>query len=118
MIDVPFLSLVFSFGMSVKGLALALFKSKDDQGRFFLTVALHTIGEFFFVLDELDLHIHLLAGGLNLAQEKQVFDKREDAGSGIGSRDGQRIGIDHRYEDENPGRRGALLPLSPFWLAR
>ncbi len=83
MIDVPFFSLLFSFGMSVKGLALALFRSKIIRDGCFFAVVLHAVGEFLLVLHELDLHIHLEAGGLNLAQEEQVLDKGEDARSRI-----------------------------------
>ena len=79
MIEVPFFSLLFSFGMSVKGLALALFKSKMIREGFSSPLLFISLGEVLFVFHEFDFHIHLAACVLNLAQEEQVFDKREYA---------------------------------------
>src|SRR5208282_1537443 len=79
----PLFQLAFQFRDERQRLGISIVQIEDDQGRFLFAVALHPVGEFLLVLHELHLHIHLLSGGLNLAQEEQVFNKRENARSGI-----------------------------------
>src|ERR1700687_4395300 len=87
------LQLALQFRDERQRLGIGIVQVEDDQGRLFYAVALHPVGEVFLSLHELDLHIHLAARVLNLAQEEQVFDKREDARSGILSWSGKRLGI-------------------------
>src|SRR5271170_4628385 len=68
----------------------------------FHAAALHAIGEFLLVFHELNLHVHLAAGILNLTQEKQVFDEGEDARRGILFWSGQRLRIKHGIGSRKP----------------
>jgi len=96
MIDVPFFSLLFNFGMSVKGLALALFKSKMIREGCSTPFALHPVSEGPSQSSRTRPSHSSAARVLNLTQEEQVFDKREDARSGILSWGGKRLRIGHR----------------------
>src|SRR5208283_297124 len=87
------LQLALQFWDERQRLGIGVVQVEDDQGRLFLAVTLHPLGEFLLVLNELHLDVHLLAGGLDLTQEEQVFDKGEDARSRIFSWSGQRFGI-------------------------
>src|ERR1700674_50112 len=91
----PLLQLALQFRDERQRLGIGIVQVEDDQGRLYNAVALHPVGEFFLCLHELDLNVHLAARVLNLAQEEQVFDKREDARSGILSRGGKRLRIGH-----------------------
>src|SRR6202140_1530666 len=91
----PLLQFAFQFWNKRQSLGIRVVQVEDDQGRLFNAVALHPLGEVLLSLHELDLHIHLAARVLNLAQEEQVFDKREDARSGVLSWSGKRLRIGH-----------------------
>src|SRR6202795_4498292 len=91
----PLFQLALQFRDERQRLGISIVQVEDDQRRLFNAVALHPVGEFLLGLHKLDLHIHLAARVLNLAQEEQVFDKREDARSGILSRSGKRLRIGH-----------------------
>src|SRR5882762_4011868 len=92
----PLLQLALQFRDERQRLGIGIVQVEDDQGRLFYAVALHPVSEVLLSLHELDLHIHLAARVLNLTQEEQVFDKREDARSGILSWGGKRLRIGHR----------------------
>src|SRR4029077_14582660 len=89
----PLLQLAFQFRDERQRLGIGIVQVEDDQGRLFYTVGLHPVGEILLGLHELDLYIHLATRVLNLAQEEQVFDKCEDARSGILSWGGKRLRI-------------------------
>src|ERR1700722_4785494 len=79
----------------------------------FHATTLHFFSEFFFVLHELDFHIHLAARRLNLAQKKQVFHERENARSGVSPGSRQRLRIDYwiRRRKSRPPRSSAAVAV-------
>ena len=83
MIDVPFFSLLFNLGISVNGLAFALFKSKISSDGFSSPFCCRRSVEVFIVLNELDLHVQLARCLLNLRREKQILHKCKDPRVGV-----------------------------------
>src|SRR5258708_12510539 len=109
------LQLALQFRDERQRLGIGIVQVEDDQRGLFYAVALHPVGEILLRLHELDLHIHLAARVLNLAQEEQVFDEREDARSGILSWSGKRLRVGHRVGRGKtvPSRRSAAVAIVP-----
>src|SRR6202051_1579636 len=78
---------------------------------FFFAICFHPVGELFFVLDELDLHIHFASGILNLAQEKKIFNKGKHTRGRVLLRNRQWLWIGHRI------RRREARPARPSTAA-
>src|ERR1039458_3638982 len=80
MIEVLFFSFAFSFGISVSGLTLALFRSKTIKaGRSASSPAVSSDGVL-VILYERDLDPEFARGLGDFGIEKEIFDEEEDLG--------------------------------------
>jgi hypothetical protein len=75
----PFLELRLELRDQSEGFGVGVIEIEDDQRRSFITVLFQLVGEVFFGFDELDFHVHLAGGFLNLGQKEQVIDEGKDS---------------------------------------
>src|SRR5208282_989456 len=80
---------------------------EDDQRRFFFAVLLHALCEVFVVLGELNFHVELARGLLNLGREEEVVNESKDSRIGIFAQNRQRFRVSRRE------RRGKSRTSSP-----
>jgi hypothetical protein len=89
-----------------KRLRVDIIKIEDDQGGLLFAILLHALGKIFIVLDELDFHVQLAPGFLDLGRKEEVVDECKDARSAVLA-DGQWIRFDGCV------RRGETRTLPP-----
>ena len=82
-IDVPFFSLLLSLGISVNGLALALFRSKMMSDGFSSPLCFELFGQFLFALYKLDFDVEFARGFLNFRLEEEVVYEGENPRIGV-----------------------------------
>ena len=79
MIDVPFFSLLFSFGIRVSGFTPALFRSKIIREGFSSPFCGHALHQILVRLHKLNFHVELACRLLDLRHEEQIFNEGKDA---------------------------------------
>ena len=95
MMEVDFLSFVFSLGIRVRGLALALLRSKTMRpGRSASSAGGKGGDRLLLVFHEGDLDAQFAGGLLDFGEEEEVFDEEDDLGGGVrGDGDGAALRV-------------------------